>query len=100
MRGERCASPGHLVISSQHLAKSSRQIISSVSRSNLILQIPFQTISQMPKIKPMQGDQLPIYELMPEVGSSVKMPLQESSATGQWVRFTGIVGLVSMTTSC
>gem|GEM_PF-6509153 len=22
----------------------------------------------MPKIKPMQGDQLPIYELMPEVG--------------------------------
>ena len=35
------------------------------------------------KRQKIEGDQLPIDELLPEVGSSVKMPLQESSPTGQ-----------------
>lgn len=56
--------------SSHYLISASRQIISAshliLSCPNLMLQTTHQTINEMPKIKPLQGQQLALDELLPE----------------------------------
>jgi len=44
----------------------SPEFVSAVSRSNFTLQIKLLAINEMPKTKPLQDDQLPLDELLPD----------------------------------
>ncbi len=58
------------VESSRRILPFSREILPS-------LQTLTQTINQMPKIKPLQGEQLPLDELLPEAETIAHKPVKK-----------------------